>query len=122
METALNLAEPSLGGLIHCGLVDRGEEGLDGREAQRAGMREDNVHTPIALGQDALHLGLDLRRRLLIRPPMPAFDEPVILVHAVRAADDKTGVAAEIIDLAINGECDIGILRLNPDLSAMVAS
>ena len=79
------------------------------------------IDLPIVLGQDAIHFGLNLRRRLFICPPVPAPGEPVILVNAVCAADDKAGMAAELINLAINGELDIGILRLNPDLPAVVA-
>lgn len=121
IELRLDLLQPYFGRLVHGTLIDHGQKDFGRLILQRAGMRQHNINLPVALGEDALHLGFDFFGRLFIWEPVPTTGQTIVFIHAVGAADDNAGIAIEVIDLAVNGEQDIRI-RAFSDAQGLIAN
>lgn len=113
VDGLLNLVQPALRAVIYGALVNPLEEHFRRYIFERAGMREDYVD--FLLCNLLLNIRLDLFRRLFIWPPVVAFDQAVVFIYAVGASDDQMIKTFKVVDLAIFGEQQIGVLLLVPN-------
>lgn len=89
IQPILNPVQPFLRRLVHLTLVHPGHEHLHRLIFQRRSMAQHHIHLPPQLIQPALHISLNLIRRLLIRPPPVPIHKPDHLINTVGPAHDN---------------------------------
>ena len=112
-DPLLNLIQPVLRGLIYGALVNKAKEGFYRLMFARAGVRQNNIYVVPNRGQLFLDPCLDFGGRLFVRPPAVALFQPVELVHAVSAADYDAAEAVQLVNLAVDGKEQVGVILNN---------